>query len=65
MWFSRSCEGPRTLIVGAGEAGSLLLKEIRRQPHAAYSVIGFVDDDPEKKGMKLHGIPVLGQCKTA
>ena len=57
---SRSSEGPRTLIVGAGEAGSLLLKEIRRQPHAAYTVCGFVDDDPEKKGMKLHGIPVLG-----
>ena len=60
---SRSCEGPRTLIVGAGEAGSLLLKEIWRQPHAAYSVIGFVDDDPEKKGMKLHGVPVLGGAK--
>ncbi|MGB9081845.1 MAG: SDR family NAD(P)-dependent oxidoreductase, partial [Desulfuromonadaceae bacterium] len=60
---SRSCDGPRTLIVGAGEAGSLLLKEIRRQPHAAYSVCGFVDDDPEKKGMKLHGIPVLGGAK--
>lgn len=59
----RSCEGPRTLIVGAGEAGSMLLKEIRRQPHAAYDVIGFVDDDPEKKGMKLHGIPVLGASK--
>ena len=56
----RSSEGPRTLIVGAGEAGSMLFKEICRQPHAAYNVIGFVDDDPEKKGMKLHGIPVLG-----
>ena len=60
---SRSCEGPRTLIVGAGEAGSLLLKEIRRQPHAAYSVCGFIDDDPHKKGMKLHGVPVLGAAK--
>lgn len=60
---SRSCEGPRTLIVGAGEAGSLLLKEIRRQPHAAYSICGFIDDDPGKRGMKLHGIPVLGMTK--
>ncbi|MHB8056666.1 MAG: nucleoside-diphosphate sugar epimerase/dehydratase, partial [Desulfuromonadaceae bacterium] len=56
----RSCEGVRTLIIGAGEAGSLLLKEIRRQPHAAYKVCGFVDDDPHKRGMKLHGVPVLG-----
>jgi FlaA1/EpsC-like NDP-sugar epimerase len=59
----RSCTGARTLIVGAGEAGSLLLKEIRRQPHAVYKVCGFVDDDPEKKGMKLHGVPVLGGTK--
>lgn len=59
----RSCEGPATLIVGAGEAGSMLLKEIRRQPHSAYNVLGFVDDDPEKKGMKLHGVPVLGTTK--
>lgn len=59
----RNDNGSRTLIVGAGEAGSLLLKEIRRQPHSSYSVCGFVDDDPEKKGMKLHGIPVLGSVK--
>ena len=60
---NKSCEGPRTMIVGAGEAGSMLIKEIWRQPHAAYNVIGFVDDDPEKKGMKMHGIPVLGSTK--
>lgn len=59
----KGCEGPRALIVGAGEAGSLLLKEIRRQPHSAFTVVGFVDDDLEKKGMKLHGVPVLGGTK--
>lgn len=55
-----SIYGPRTLIVGAGEAGSMLLKEIRRQPQSAYNVIGFIDDDAEKRGLKLHGVPVLG-----
>lgn len=60
---STSCEGPQTLIVGAGEAGSMLLKEIRRQPHSAYRIVGFVDDAPDKKGMKLHGVPVLGTTK--
>jgi FlaA1/EpsC-like NDP-sugar epimerase len=54
------CGGPRTLIVGAGEAGSLLLKEIRRQPCQPFNVVGMVDDDREKMGMKLHGVPVLG-----
>jgi len=58
-----SCEGPRTLIVGAGDAGSLLLKEIRRQPHSSYNICGFIDDDPEKRGMRLHGVPVLGSTK--
>ena len=62
--FGSSCEGPRTLIIGAGEAGSLLLKEIRRQMHSTYNIVGFVDDDPEKKGMKLHGVPVLGHTKN-
>lgn len=50
----------RTLVVGAGQAGSLLLKEIRRQADSPYNVVGFIDDDPEKQNMRLHGIPVLG-----
>lgn len=53
-------EGTRTLVVGAGEAGSMLLKEIRRHPSSTYNIVGFVDDDREKHGLKLHGIPVLG-----
>ncbi|MCE1227119.1 MAG: polysaccharide biosynthesis protein [Geobacteraceae bacterium] len=59
----RNMAGQRTLIVGAGEAGSLLLKEIRRQQDFAFSVVGFVDDDPQKAGMKLHGVAVLGTTK--
>ena len=52
--------GRRTLIIGAGDAGSLLLKEIRRQAKPSYAVIGFVDDDLDKQGLTLHGLPVLG-----
>lgn len=52
--------GARVLVFGAGEAGSLLLQEIRRQTGTPYNVVGFVDDDPAKKGMYLSGIPVLG-----
>ncbi|MRR59020.1 MAG: polysaccharide biosynthesis protein [Deltaproteobacteria bacterium] len=51
---------PRALIIGAGEAGSLLLKEIRRQANPAYLITGFIDDDPAKLGMYLHGVPVMG-----
>ena len=53
-------KGKRTIIIGAGEAGSLLLKEIRRQRAAEYRVVGFVDDDRGKQGMLLHRVPVLG-----
>lgn len=52
--------GSRTLLIGAGEAGSMLLKEIRKQSKTDYQVVGFVDDDHAKRGMKLHGVSVLG-----
>jgi FlaA1/EpsC-like NDP-sugar epimerase len=56
----RSQVGKRTLIVGAGDAGNLLLKEIWRHSDADFNVIGFVDDDVSKHGMRLSGVPVFG-----
>ncbi|WP_026839812.1 polysaccharide biosynthesis protein [Citrifermentans bremense] len=53
-------KGKKTLIIGAGEAGNLLLKEIRKEADSPYNVIGFVDDDIEKRGMRLSGVRVLG-----
>ncbi|OHB61636.1 MAG: hypothetical protein A2167_01545 [Planctomycetes bacterium RBG_13_46_10] len=50
----------RLLIVGAGNAGEALLREIHRMPVAEYDVIGFIDDDPAKQGISIHGISVLG-----
>jgi FlaA1/EpsC-like NDP-sugar epimerase len=61
---SNTGDGPRTLVVGAGEAGSMLLKEIRRLSSCPYNIVGFVDDDREKRGMKLHGVRVLGTTKN-
>ncbi len=52
--------GRRAVIVGAGDSGEALLRELRRSPGAAYNPIGFIDDDPEKVGVKIHGVPVLG-----
>ena len=53
-------KGKRTLIIGAGDAGNLLLKEIRKQASSPYNVVGFVDDDLEKRGLRLSGVRVLG-----
>jgi len=50
----------RFLIVGAGNAGEALLREILRMPVIPYQTIGFIDDDPLKQGTHIHGIPVLG-----
>ncbi|MFO0582496.1 MAG: nucleoside-diphosphate sugar epimerase/dehydratase [Anaeromyxobacter sp.] len=50
----------RTVIVGAGSAGDLLLRDLLRSPDHGYSVLGFVDDDPAKVGAWIGGRPVLG-----
>lgn len=49
----------RTLIVGAGDAGAALVLEFSRSLND-HMVVGFVDDNPAKQGMRLHNIPVLG-----
>ncbi len=51
---------PRTLIVGAGDAGNMLLREIAKQPEPSYRIVGFIDDDPEKLHMRMLGVEVLG-----
>ena len=48
------------LIVGAGNCGEKLYREIRDNATLHYDVVGFVDDDPVKIGMKIHGHPVFG-----
>jgi FlaA1/EpsC-like NDP-sugar epimerase len=56
----RAHHGAPTLIIGAGNAGERLLREIRRGGDLALFPVGMVDDDPAKQGMRLHGVPVLG-----
>jgi len=53
--------GKRTLIIGAGDAGEMIAREIRNARELNYQLIGFIDDDPAKKGVRIHGIPVLGE----
>lgn len=52
--------GQRVLIVGAGGAGEMLVRDLIRDPLHAYLPVGFVDDDPRKWGREIHGIRVLG-----
>jgi len=48
------------LIVGAGDGGELLLREIKNNPEINFKPIGFVDDDLMKKNKTIHGLKVLG-----
>ena len=49
-----------TLIIGAGSAGSAIARELKSNEKLKYNLVGFIDDDPSKQGMKLQGFKVLG-----
>jgi FlaA1/EpsC-like NDP-sugar epimerase len=53
----------RVVIAGAGDAGVLVLREMQRNPQLHMTPVAFVDDDPEKKGMEIHGVKVMGGLK--
>ena len=56
----RDVNSENVLIYGAGEAGVLLVKESRINPNFSYRIVGFLDDNPNKKGGKVYGLKVLG-----
>jgi len=55
-------QGKRVLIVGAGRAGEMLVRDLLRDPERCLLPVGFLDDDIRKQGLEIHGIRVLGTC---
>jgi FlaA1/EpsC-like NDP-sugar epimerase len=55
--------GKEVVIVGAGDAAQLILKEMLKNPSLGYTPIGLVDDDPRKKNLRIHGVRVLGTTR--
>ncbi|MDX6664903.1 MAG: hypothetical protein QOG68_1109 [Solirubrobacteraceae bacterium] len=58
--FKPAKDARRVLIVGAGDGGQLVLREILRNPSLLLNPVGFVDDDPLKHGLRFEGVRVLG-----
>ncbi len=54
----------QVILVGAGDAGEMILRESLRHPENGYRVVGFVDDNPEKVNKDIHGVKILGPIET-
>jgi FlaA1/EpsC-like NDP-sugar epimerase len=52
--------GQRVLVIGAGDAGEMIIRELKKNPDLNQWPVGLIDDDPAKRGTRLHGVPVLG-----
>jgi len=61
--FRSHRNGKRLLIIGAGDCGEKICREIHDNPQLGYRILGFLDDDPLKLNRKIHGIPVVGSTK--
>jgi FlaA1/EpsC-like NDP-sugar epimerase len=61
LGFGRRASGRGALIVGAGEGGRLVLREMLRNPQLGLRPVGFVDDDPVKRGTRVDGVRVHGR----
>ena len=48
------------LVVGAGSGGQMVVRELQLNPNLGARAIGFLDDDPRKRGMRTEGLKVLG-----
>ena len=48
------------LVVGAGSGGQMVVRELQLNPNLGAHAIGFLDDDPRKRGMRADGLKVLG-----
>ncbi len=60
---SQNGEGKRTVIIGAGNTGEMILRDIRRNSFGSYIPVAFLDDDRNRVGTYLHGVNVVGAVK--
>jgi FlaA1/EpsC-like NDP-sugar epimerase len=54
-------KGRKTLIIGAGDAGALVARELQKTSQLDWAPIGFLDDDPDKQNHVIYGVSVIGK----
>jgi FlaA1/EpsC-like NDP-sugar epimerase len=57
---SQAMAGVKVIVFGAGEAGTVLTRRLLAEPDSVYRPVALLDDDPAKRRLRVHGIPVLG-----
>ncbi len=64
FFTSKNFNAINLIIIGAGDCGEKIYREIRDNQNLKYNLIGFLDDNPVKTKKKIHGIPVIGSIKS-
>ncbi len=62
--FMGQHKSKKMVIVGAGDCGEKIFREIHDNPQLGYQVVAFIDDDPQKSNLRIHGVPVFGKTEN-
>lgn len=62
-YISNNKEGKKTLIVGAGSAGTMVARQLTQETSSGLLPVAFLDDNPSKQGLEIMGLPVYGAIK--
>ena len=57
---ARATAGVKVIVFGAGDAGTMLISRLLAEPNATYRPVAILDDDPDKRRLRIRGLPVLG-----